>query len=279
MKRTDLALEAHQQVKTADPDLDGVRVTRLADDGIQITKVCVMSQEAAEKLDKPQGCYITLELENLFRSSGTGQQAARSLADQLSSLLPRDLDSVLVVGLGNAAVTPDAIGPRTLDHLLITRHLRSRLPDLFGGLVGCCAIAPGVLGSTGMESAALVRSALAACRCEAMIVVDALAACEEKRLCCTVQLSDAGIIPGSGIGNTRAALNASAMGIPVIAIGVPTVIRADVLRGDEEPSDLIVTPSDIDRRIRTMARILAAGINRALYPQLSEEEIAKLVEP
>ena len=162
---------------------------------------------------------------------------------------------------------------------MVTRHLRRRLPDLFGPLADCCAFAPGVLASTGLESAEIVRGIAQASGAGTLIAVDALAACEEKRLCCTVQLADTGIVPGSGIGNTRTAFDQRTMGVPVIAVGVPTVISAGTLRGDPSQAGLIVTPSDIDARIAHMARILAAGINRALFPHLSEAEIAKLVAP
>ena len=276
MKRTDLALEAHQQVKPQSADLPGVEVACQRQEDVTVTRVQITTQHAAQQLDKPVGQYVTLELAELFaRAEDVPQQAGAVLARQLEQLLPAG--PVLVVGLGNAAVTPDAVGPRTLEHLLVTRHLRQHLPEAFGSLRECSAFAPGVLGSTGIESAQMVQGVLARSGAQVMLVVDALAACEEKRLCTTVQLADTGITPGSGIGNHRAAFDRQTMGVPVIALGVPTVIRADALRGDDRPSDLIVTPSDIDCRIAQMARILAAGINRALFPELSEGELTRLL--
>ena len=258
MNHTDLALEAHQQVHTGAGTLPGVRIHQQEEDEISITQIRIETDDAARRLEKPTGQVLGL---------------------QLAQLLGPAPGPVLIVGLGNAAITPDAIGPRTLPHILVTRHLRRRLPDLFGPLADCCAFAPGVLASTGLESAEIVRGIAQASGAGTLIAVDALAACEEKRLCCTVQLADTGIVPGSGIGNTRTAFDRRTMGVPVIAVGVPTVISAGTLRGDPSQAGLIVTPSDIDARIAHMARILAAGINRALFPHLSEAEIAKLVAP
>ena len=276
MNHTALALEAHQQVHTGAGARPGVRIRQQEEDEISITQIEIETDDAARQLEKPIGQYITLELAALLRDPAAApQRAGQVLGAQLAQLLGPGPGPVLVVGLGNAAITPDAIGPRTLPHLLVTRHLRRRLPDLFGPLTDCCAFAPGVLASTGLESAEIAQASGAG----TLIVVDALAACEEKRLCCTVQLADTGIVPGSGIGNTRAAFDQKTMGMPVIAVGVPTVISAGTLRGDPSQAGLIVTPSDIDARIAHMARILAAGINRALFPHLSEAEIAKLVAP
>lgn len=275
MYRTDLALEAHQQSQREAARLSGVTVEEQHCHNIPVTTVKITSREAAEKLDKPRGCYITLELEQLLKhGQDVPEVGGEALGQQLQRLLPAG--PVLVVGLGNAAVTPDAVGPRSLEHLLVTRHLRQFMPETFGVLRACSAFAPGVLGATGLESAQMVRRIAELSGAASMIVVDALAACEEKRLCTTVQLADTGIVPGSGIGNSRAAFDQSTMGVPVIAVGVPTVIRAEVLRQDGKPSDLIVTPSDIDRRVAGMARIIGAGINRALFPELSSAELAQL---
>lgn len=280
MNHTDLALEAHQQVHTGAGTLPGVRIQQQEENEISITQIKIETDDAAQRLEKPIGQYITLDLAALLRDpSAAPQRAGQVLGLQLAQLLGPAPGPVLIVGLGNAAITPDAIGPRTLPHILVTRHLRRRLPDLFGPLADCCAFAPGVLASTGLESAEIVRGIAQASGAGTLIAVDALAACEEKRLCCTVQLADTGIVPGSGIGNTRTAFDRRTMGVPVIAVGVPTVISAGTLRGDPSQAGLIVTPSDIDARIAHMARILAAGINRALFPHLSEAEIAKLVAP
>ena len=270
MNRTDLALEAQEELVRQGGDLRGIQTHQFTRRGIDITQVQVCSDEAARQLGKPQGLYTTLTLD---METQEPDDAAQVLADQLSSLLPPG--PVLVVGLGNAAVTPDAIGPRTLDGLLVTRHLVHAFPEAFGTLRSCSALAPGVLASTGIESAQLVRSALQASGCACIIAIDALAASAHERLCCTIQLSDTGIAPGSGVGNHRSELTKRSLGVPVIALGVPTVIRADALCGCRKPTGLIVTPSDIDARIRQMSRILSAGLNRALFPQLSEMEIAK----
>lgn len=232
------------------------------------------------RLEKPIGQYITLDLAALLRDpSAAPQRAGQVLGAQLAQLLGPAPGPVLIVGLGNAAITPDAIGPRTLPYILVTRHLRRRLPDLFGPLADCCAFAPGVLASTGLESAEIVRGIAQASGAGTLIAVDALAACEEKRLCCTVQLADTGSSPAAASATPAPPLTGGPWACRSSPVGVPTVISAGTLRGDPSQAGLIVTPSDIDARIAHMARILAAGINRALFPHLSEAEIAKLVAP
>lgn len=277
MNRTDLALEAHQHLHPGAGAMDGVEITKEQAGQIEVTCVWVKTALAAQQLEKPVGHYITLEFASVLRKSpATPQQAGRVLGEYLARLPAVQKGPVLVV-VGNAAITPDAVGPRTLQHLLVTRHLRRYAPELFTPLTDCSAFAPDVLAATGMESAEMVRGMVSVCKAQCMLVIDALAASEEKRLCTTVQLADSGIVPGSGIGNARAAFNRETMGIPVIALGVPTVISTSVLCGKPTSGDWIVTPSDIDVRVARITRILAAGINRALFPHLSETEIAKLV--
>ena len=194
-------------------------------------------------------------------------------------MLPEE-GTALVIGLGNPNMTPDAIGPLTLESLLVTRHLTQALPESFGGFRQVAALGPGVLGSTGLESQETVRALVETVKPAFVLAVDALASRSLQRLCSTVQLTDAGIAPGSGVGNHRAALCAETLGVPVIGIGVPTVVEAATLALDlleesggdeagaqalrEKGRSLMVTPQDIDAAVRDMARALGYGLNWAL---------------
>lgn len=287
-KRTDLALEEKElyegnaQSKTK---LEGVVVRESEQDGVKFTHVEILNEQAAEQLHKPVGNYLTLEFGALLKRrpelfSAVSGQLGSHLA-HLMQLGPAD--TVLVVGLGNLEVTPDAVGPKSLSHLLVTRHLVERYPSEFGRFRATAALQPGVLGTTGLESAEVIRGVLRRCQPDCLIVIDALAACDRKRLCSTIQIADTGIVPGSGVGNSRAALNRETLGVPVFAIGVPTVVELETLldgrsRPEDAGGDMIVTPSDIDARVRSVAKIIGYGINRALYPDLSGEEIAQFVE-
>ena len=286
--RTDLALEAHQLwQESADEttELPGVRAVTRQRRGLELTTVEILDQTGQNALGKPPGTYVTLELEPpRLRESAYRRRAVSVLSEQLRAILTLEPgDSVLVVGLGNTAVTPDAVGPRLLDHLLITRHLAIQ------ALRPVSALAPGVLGTTGLESAEVIRSVVAHTQPRQVLVIDALVSREPNRICSTIQLTDTGIVPGSGIGNHRAALNAKTLGVPVLAIGVPTVVDArtlcvDLLKG--QPSDLsllpdagwMVTPREISPAIDRIAGLLGTAINHALHPQLRIDELEALVE-
>ena len=181
---------------------------------------------------------------------------------------------VLVAGLGNEAVTPDALGPLCLRGLFLTRHLIRHLPEQFGGVRPVSAVAPGVLATTGMESLELVRGAVRHVRPACVLAVDALAAAAPERLCRTFQLSDAGIVPGSGVGNARAALQKRTLGVPVFCLGVPTVLDAGTLGG---PRGMIVTPRDIDAQVRFLGRVAADAVNLALHPEISYDDFAQFI--
>ena len=201
------------------------------------------------------------------------------LVAPLKELVPPE-GPVLVVGLGNRAMTPDAVGPLTADHVLVTRHLISAMPRQFSGFRPVSVMRSGVLGTTGVESAEAVRGLASEVKPACVIAVDALASRRVGRVCAAVQLSDTGIIPGSGVGNHRHPLNAETLGVPVIAIGVPTVVdsatlAADLLEEtgvtdyDEEKlrasrQNLMVTPRDIDQQVRDLGKVIGYGINWAL---------------
>ena len=292
-RRTDLALEAHemwQQSAGKTTQLPGVQAREHLREGYTVTTVQVLDKQGAQALGKPPGRYITLTLDGLHRrEEGAFPRAARALAAELSPLLPADVENspVLVVGLGNRAITPDAVGPLVHEHTLVTRHLLAQSPQQFEGFGCVAALAAGVLGTTGVESGELTASLCRTLSPRCVVAVDALASRSVHRLCRTIQLSDTGIIPGSGVGNHRFALTRESLGVPVIAVGVPTVVdaatlAADLLDTDDPPtlnqgSDLFVTPRDIDTQVRDLSKVIGYGINLALHPGLSPEDLDLLL--
>lgn len=284
--RTDLALEQHQGLGG---ELPGVVCEEIEAQGLPLTTVRVTTAEGARALGKPEGVYHTLDLTAVTRrEEGAMARAVAVLRELLTPLLP-EKGEVLVVGLGNRAITPDAVGPKTCDHLLVTRHLVEMIPEHFGQFRSVSALAAGVMASTGVESGELALAVVERLRPAAVIAVDALCARQVERLCATVQVGDTGISPGSGVGNHRFSLNRETLGVPVIALGVPTVVEgatlcADLLSqaGVEKPEDLpggglLVTPKDIDQRVEDMGRLLGRAVSLALQPGLTEEELEALV--
>lgn len=287
--RTDLALEAHALWKESAGEtaaLPGVAAREEDCLGFPLTRVEILDEEGERALGKPRGVYCTLEVDGL-RTPGALAQAARAAAEVLSPLLPEE-GTVLVCGLGNPAMTPDALGPRALDHLLVTRHLREVLP----GFRPVAALAGGVLGTTGLEAAEWIRGAAERVGPSAVIVIDALAARELSRLCTTVQISDTGLIPGSGVGNHRMALNREALGVPVLSVGVPTVVDAATVARDilaasggadvlpesiRAAGPLFVTPDAIDARLRDLAKLVGYALDLALQPGLELEDLEELL--
>ncbi len=277
MLRTDLAMEAKtlfEQDAAQTTKLEGVRATTRGEGETEITQVEILDERGANALGKPVGTYLTLELPRYDRDF---HRPAQLLARELTALLQlREDDSVLIIGLGNPAVTPDALGPQTVSRLFLTRHLIANLPAQFGMCRPVSAVTPGVLATTGIESLELVRGAVAHVQPRCVIAVDALAAGSMERLCRTVQLSDSGIVPGSGVGNSRAGFNRGSLGVPVYALGVPTVADAASLN-EAAHEQMIVTPRDIDAQLRFLSAVLASGLNRALHPTLSDEEFCQFV--
>lgn len=283
--QTDLALEAQEylQAEAGDFPLPGIKVSSAERRGIRTTTVKILDAEGARQLHKPIGTYVTLELEDLnrhkFKAFG---RIVQTLAGELAALMRLKEDaSVLVVGLGNPDVTPDSIGPRCLKRLLVTRHLMQNIPESYGTLRTVSALQPGVMGSTGMESAEIVKAVVEGTRPDCVIAIDALAAKEVSRICSTVQLSDTGLIPGSGVGNRRSALTERVLGVPVFAIGTPTVTEASALLSNTEKDvapDCIITPRDIDTKAGQIAALIAGSINLALHSNLSRDQISQFVE-
>jgi len=295
-RRTDLAVEAHQLWQEGAGEasaLPGVCAQEEDREGFPVTTVTISSQDAAQALGKPRGVYITLELDGLLRREEDAfRRAANAIAGSLRPLLP-ERGPALVVGLGNRAVTPDLIGPLAVDHLLVTRHLVEQVPEHFGDLRPVAAAAPGVLASTGMESSLVAQALARRLQPSCVIVVDALASRSLDRLCRTVQLSNAGVVPGSGVGNHREALDRESLGVPVFTVGVPTVVDGatlamDLLERAGEPApdrtDLpggeafFVTPREVDQRVADLGKVLGYAVSIALNPSLSVDELIMLLE-
>ena len=293
IRRTDLAMEAQELWRESAGEttrLSGVEARDGEREGIPVTTVRILDREGEQALGKPQGTYVTLTLEGVAgRAEGVFGRAIRAVAGELSRLLeevdPQGL--VLVAGLGNRAITPDAIGPKVHEQIFVTRHLVDQMPEHFGHLRPVASLAAEVLGTTGVESGEVVRAVCEKLRPACVIAVDALASRSLERLCRTVQLADTGITPGSGVGNHRVALDRDSLGVPVLALGVPTVVEgstlaADLMGADELPDlgagrDLLVTPKDIDSQVADLAKIVGYGISLALQPGMTVEVLELLL--
>jgi len=299
--RTDLAVERAAIVRERTGEIPGLESSQEQINGITITRVQLTHAYAASRVGKPPGRYFTLECPELkYRNRTLLKNVAQIIAEELTALagLPRQND-ILVVGLGNWQATPDALGPRVVSQLMVTRHIREYISqDLGGRLYPVAAISPGVLGITGMETADIVRGIVQQIKPELVITVDALAARSPSRLFSTIQIADTGIQPGSGVGNNRPGLNTESLGVPVIAIGVPTVvsgasIAVDVLQDyfsrfnpharptidsvhdflSQDLLELMVTHKDVDMQIMEISKLLASAINKATQPAITEEEM------
>lgn len=294
-KRTDLALEARelwQESAERTTRLSGVKATKTKREGYPVTRVDILDERGEKSLGKPRGSYLTIDLTTFWqRKADFFERAVRAVGSQLKELLPAG-GPVLVVGLGNEAMTPDAVGPLAADNILVTRHLIAAMPRQFAGFRPVAVFRTGVLGTTGVESAEAVRGLVEEVKPALIIAVDALASRRVGRVCATVQLSDTGIIPGSGVGNHRSALNRETLGVPVLAVGIPTVVDAATLAADllEESGvenidpeslrggggGLMVTTQDIDHQVRDLSKVVGYGINWALQ-DLEIEEINALL--
>lgn len=267
--RTDLAEESHQHYRLSQGrDHDGVRLRRYRRDMFSISDLHVDTDAAVQALDKPRGRYLTAMCPSLTLSDSRWiHSAARELADLLRQLLPPK-GTVLVLGLGNRSITPDRLGSAVMEHLIVTRHLTRAIPETFGAMRPVCALAPGVLGITGIETVEIARALVQQLHPTAVLAIDALCAAEPERLCASFQFSDTGIAPGSGAGNHREALTRETLGVPVIAAGVPTVIA-----GGTKAHPLLMTPTDIDLVIGKCARILGYAADMALHGEMSPAEL------
>lgn len=292
--RTDLAMEAREQ----NTEISGVEIMQEQRAGAMLTCVKVLSDEGSRKLGKPIGTYITIEQSDLYEKNPQEERPlTECIAQQIGKLLKNDRakGTTLIVGLGNRELTPDSLGPRVVSELLVTRHVHKALPEKIDARVrSVCAIAPGVMGETGMETEEVVKAVVDAVKPECVVVVDALAARSTQRILRTVQITDAGVAPGSGVGNHRSALNRESLGIPVIAVGVPMVVHASTILRDAlermaggevgsevilhsmDGENLVVTPVMIDQAVRNVAARLALALDIALQPELTTEEMKRM---
>ncbi len=275
--RTDLISECTAEA----PDISGIRCREESFGEARLSFVEILNQEAAKALSKPIGKYCTVEFERLDRVAST-DDISKAIANALKRLYPKKAESALVVGLGNTDITPDALGPFSANGVLATRHIENDLKKSLGleGLNSVCCIIPGVLGKTGIEAFDLISAAVSKIKPSVIIAIDALAARSAERLCRTVQLSDSGICPGSGVNNARKELSKNTFSVPVIAVGVPTVIDANSLlpqeiRG-ESNENMMVTPKDIDLLIGKSAAVISRALNIFLQPNLDIEVITSL---
>ena len=310
--RTDLALEAREKFKDDDVEIKGVLVKEeTPGKNMRVTKVIIETENGAKAMGKPKGSYITLEAPDMADSDEDyHREISIQLAKILKELMPIEKEelSVLVVGLGNREVTPDALGPRVVDNMMITRHIIRKFGKYALGLKRnhqISSIVPGVMAQTGMETLEIIKGVLDETKPDYIIAIDALAARNTKRLNRTIQITDTGISPGSGVGNHRHALNQESMGVPVVAIGIPTVVDAVTIVSDTmnnlvsamgetgklesigksiscleeaEKYELIrellsphlntmfVTPKDIDESVKRLSYTISEGINMAFFP-------------
>lgn len=281
--RTDLALE---QTEALCDIPKGVRVDEFDCSGAHISRITVLDDEAAKALGKPVGRYITVEVPKISDNPEVNDQTVSCVKNELFPLLPKS-GTVLFAGLGNTQITPDALGPKTAQKILATRHIGSEFARTIGleGLRSVAVIAPGVLGQTGIETGEILCGIIDKIKPCALIVVDALASRRLDRIGRAVQICDTGITPGSGVGNSRKEISQCTLGIPVIAVGIPTVVDAATLccdlageRGEKMGSQtpMIVTPKEIDLLIDRAADMLSLSVNCALQPEFSPEVLKSL---
>ena len=275
--RTDLAAESAARLERCPEGLvsDSFRLR-----GCTVRRVVIESSGAAQAVGKPKGNYFTLELADyVTRRSLSFPDCAAALCELLRSFPAlRRGKSFLIACLGNRAVTPDALGPCAADGIIVTRHLKSSLPEDFAAFSSVSVLRTGVLGTTGIESAQAIRSACSIVHPDCVIAIDALASGERSRLCRNIQLCDSGISPGSGVGNDRAEISESFLGCPVIAAGVPTVCDAAEFDTSEGAEKMFVTPRNIDELVRSLAKLIAYGIDLALHEGLTTADIDALIE-
>lgn len=319
--RTDLALDAREMAaQRVGENIPGVRMNREDDDGIIVSVIDIDSEEGARALGKLPGHYVTIEVPGLRqKDSGLQDRVATRLAKEFSEFLDKvgvdEKAKVLIIGLGNWNVTPDALGPMVVENVMVTRHYFELMPDQVSpGYRQVSAIAPGVLGTTGIETSEIVQGIVEKSQPDLVIAVDALASKALERVNTTIQIADTGIHPGSGVGNKRKGLTQDFLGVPVIAIGVPTVVYASTIVNncidmlvtnfrkqtkatgqifgmlenmteeervgmvrevlDPVGQNLLVTPKDIDQFIEDIANIIASGMNAALHEAVDSDNVA-----
>jgi len=321
---TDLAIEVAETIRHAYPDTDiegvGMEVTEALEGAVTTTIVEIRNEMGARAMERPVGRFITVESALMKENDlDAHDEIIKIVADRLAALAElAPTDVILVVGLGNSHVTPDALGPRVAAKILVTRHVMDDLtPELGDAVRAVAAVSPGVMGTTGIETAEIVRGLVARVQPDLVIAIDALAARHTKRINATIQMSDTGVSPGGGMGQCRTQLSKETLGVPVIGIGVPTVVDAATLVNDtmdmmltniaencphdgafyeslrtlteEEKYDFIcesltpyagnmfVTPKEVDAVVERLARIIANALNIALHPGISKDDIDRFM--
>lgn len=245
-----------------------------------VTTVTVFNENGAAALGKGIGKYITYCTDTALDDSQIFDGRLDELSKILSSLLPKNIKSVLVAGLGNTDITADALGPKTVNYVLATRHIINDYNNdnsYFSDFFNVSSISTGVLGDTGIESAEIIKGVVNQIKPDCVIAVDALAASSSSRLGNTVQLSDVGISPGSGVGNHRYEISESTLGVPVVSIGIPTVVSTSVIRGKNDNGAMFVTPREIDRIIEHGAKLIAMTVNVCLQKNIDAKDLFSLV--
>lgn len=301
--RTDLAIEICENLRRNNSSPSGIECTKYAFGPLSVEKVVISNMEGQRLSGKPEGNYTTVGVGKIWLDDRKVFQeklfSFAKLLEKQFSFPQVSAPSVLIAGLGNENITADAIGPVAVKNLIVTRHIRKERPLIFEdlGLFDVCAITPGVLGQTGIESADIIKSVVKKIKPSLLVVIDALASRDLTRLVNTIQLCDSGIRPGSGVGNKRPGLLPEDLGIPVLSIGVPTVVDAATLAADavrtfsgkdadseeirnawsQNQLNFFVTPKETDQIIRVMGSFIGYALNLALNKNLSFEDMLSLV--
>ena len=282
LNRTDLAIEKELP---GNVEAAGILSSCYTRDNITVTKMEVINEKGAAALGKPIGTYVTVDTPNLITHGGEDAPISCVISEEIRKMLPSAEGTVLVVGLGNREITPDALGPSVTERILATRHITGNLAKQIGlsGMKSVAVLSPGVLGQTGIEVVEIILAVVQKIKPVAAVVIDALAAKNVTRIGSTVQLSDSGISPGAGVHNSRKEISRKTLGIPVIAVGVPTVVDATTLINDITGSqmngmeNMIVTPREIDMLTDRASALLSHAINCALQPEIDGELLKILV--
>lgn len=313
---TDLAIETAENICSTTTGVN-VENEECNIDNTNLTVVKIKDNKGAEEMGRPIGTYITLESSYIKENDiEIHEKLIGILSKKIKSLCPKNVNTTLVIGLGNLHITPDSLGPKAVDKILVTRHIKYTVPeDINNSVASVAALAPGVMGMTGIETVEVVKGVTQRVKPDLVIAIDALAARKVSRVNSTIQLSDTGVAPGAGVGNKRKTLNKESLGVPVIAIGVPTVVDAATMANDtiekvidvllneskkgsqfyamlketaeEEKYDLIrevldpytenmfVTPKEVDAVVENIVNIIANSINIALHPGIEIGDINK----
>lgn len=272
--RTDMADERVDEYKRVHDlsEISGIKVETINGEYLSVTTVDILDETGKQAIGKDIGKYITIELKNITSlNDGEKDSVIKEVANQIKILVGNDKKALMVVGLGNEYVTPDALGPCVISNINVTRHALKYAKELVEpNTREISALSPGVLGMTGIETEEIIEAVVERIKPGIIIVIDSLASMSVTRVGKTIQLGNSGITPGAGIGNRRKALNKEMLGIPVIAIGVPTVVNMSTIfneyniKGNDEENNMIVTPKEIDELIKNMSEIIASGINNAV---------------